>query len=102
MKNGKQFRVVALGATLFTCLAFAGWYFSGQLFGEAPDGHFENRNPGGQACEAQDEWFVDSGPKQPDPNKDFPSSCAFHQWSWQSFLWLTQPEGNALRFMNFA
>src|SRR4051794_17001047 len=85
MKPGSQVRAITLVVTLLTCLAFAGWALSKQ-----------------EPCEAPDKWFAEGGPKSPDPNQDFPSSCAFHQWAWQSFLWLTQPEGDALRFMHFA
>jgi hypothetical protein len=54
------------------------------------------------ACAAPAAWFPHSGTPEPDPNQPFNSFCAFHQWAWQSFLWLTQTEGGKqLRFEMF-
>ena len=49
------------------------------------------------------EWFPHGQTPQPDDNATFGTNCMFHQWSWQSFLWLTQtmPDGQ-LRFETFA
>ena len=53
-------------------------------------------------CAAPAEWFPASQTTPPDPNIDFDSFCKFHQWAWQSFLYLTQTEdGGALRFETF-
>jgi hypothetical protein len=43
-------------------------------------------------CAAPKSWFPHSTTPEPDfhaPHKD----CDFHQWGWQTFLWLTQPTG---------
>jgi hypothetical protein len=55
------------------------------------------------ACTAPAAWFPHDQTPQPDDDADFTSNCMFHQWSWQSFLWLTQtmPDGQ-LRFETFA
>ena len=47
-----------------------------------------------QECLAPDAWFASTGtPKPDDANRsNFQSNCAFHQFSWQAFLWLTQDE----------
>ncbi|HEV7505212.1 MAG TPA: hypothetical protein VGS07_09890 [Thermoanaerobaculia bacterium] len=55
--------------------------------------------PGG--CAAPAAWFPHSQTPQPDPNHPFTSFCDFHQWAWQSFLWLTQTNGGKLRFETF-
>lgn len=49
--------------------------------------------PPGQTCEAPDSWFPHAQTPEPD-NAGFTggSFCAFHQWSWQTFLWLTQDD----------
>ncbi len=55
-----------------------------------------------QPCEAPAAWFPHSQTPEPDPNQPFASFCDFHQWAWQSFLWLTQTvEGGRLRFETF-
>lgn len=57
---------------------------------------------GAQPCLAPPEWFPHSQTPEPDPNQPFDSFCAFHQWAWQSFLWLTQTvDGGELRFETF-
>lgn len=55
----------------------------------------------GQPCVAPAAWFPQSQTPEPDPNQPFDSFCAFHQWAWQSFLWLTQPDGDTTRFETF-
>lgn len=45
-----------------------------------------------QPCTAPKEWFPHE--KTPEPDFHAPGdNCEFHQWAWQSFLWLTQPTG---------
>ena len=55
--------------------------------------------PGG--CAASTSWFPHSQTPEPNPNQPFDSFCAFHQWAWQSFLWLTQTTDGKLRFETF-
>src|SRR5262245_52667946 len=41
-------------------------------------------------CQAPPAWFPHASTPEPDfhaPAND----CEFHQWRWQTFLWLTQP-----------
>ena len=54
-------------------------------------------------CAAPSEWFPQSQTPPPNPNVDFNSFCAFHQWAWQSYLWLTQVDETTgmLRFEKF-
>lgn len=52
-------------------------------------------------CNAPVAWFPHSQTPEPNPNQPFNSFCAFHQWAWQSFLWLTQTNGDKLRFETF-
>ena len=56
-------------------------------------------------CLAVPAWFPHSQTKRPD-SAQFPanpSNCDFHQWAWQTFLWLTQPAANGEpRFLSFA
>ncbi len=63
-----------------------------------------NAYPGGNnPCVADKSWFPHSQTKEPD-NAGFKSvnNCVFHQWSWQTFLWLTQDDGTGNpRFMSF-
>src|SRR5690606_27062934 len=42
-------------------------------------------------CKSQPDWFPHSKTPEPD-NAGFQSTsnCVFHQWSWQTFLWLTK------------
>lgn len=53
------------------------------------------------ACAAPAAWFPHASTPEPNPNQPFDSFCAFHQWAWQSFLWLTQTNGGKLRFEMF-
>lgn len=59
--------------------------------------------PAAAGCTAPAAWFPHDQTPQPDDDASFTSNCMFHQWSWQSFLWLTQtmPDGQ-LRFETFA
>jgi hypothetical protein len=52
-------------------------------------------------CTAPATWFPHSQTPKPDDTIAPNSNCAFHQWAWQEFLWLTQPDGQGhLRFMS--
>lgn len=53
------------------------------------------------ACAAPAAWFPHANTPEPNPNQPFDSFCAFHQWAWQSFLWLTQTNNGKLRFEMF-
>ncbi len=77
---------------------------------EAPDGESPAPSPAAPAsavatspgaCAAPAAWFPHSQTPEPDPNQAFNSFCDFHQWAWQSFLWLTQTTGDELRFETF-
>ena len=57
--------------------------------------------PASGACAAPAAWFPHANTPEPDPKQPFNSFCAFHQWAWQSFLWLTQTDGGKLRFETF-
>jgi hypothetical protein len=52
-----------------------------------------------QTCNASASWV--SSPSQPDFNTDPSSLCAFYQYSWQSFLYLTSPAYGAGGALNF-
>lgn len=53
-------------------------------------------------CAAPATWFPSSQTPKPDPDVNFNSFCAFHQWAWQSMLWLTQTDAaGKLRFETF-
>ncbi len=41
-------------------------------------------------CLAPSAWFPHSQTPEPNNHAQFQSNCDFHQWSWQTFLWLTQ------------
>lgn len=45
-------------------------------------------------CTAPADWFPHSQTPRQNDNADFDSNCAFHQWSWNAFLWLTQDDGS--------
>ncbi|HKJ02893.1 MAG TPA: hypothetical protein VJ997_10575 [Longimicrobiales bacterium] len=65
----------------------------------------EGTPPAGAAtddCPALD-WFPHATTREPDSGGfQGDSQCAFHQWSWQAFLWLTQDDGTGRpRFMSF-
>lgn len=53
------------------------------------------------SCAAPAAWFPHSQTPEPNPKQAFDSFCDFHQWAWQSFLWLTQTNGGKLRFETF-
>jgi len=53
-------------------------------------------------CAAPQTWFPSTQTPEPDPNQAFNSFCAFHQWAWQSALWLTQADTSGqMRFETF-
>ncbi|HEX3530504.1 MAG TPA: hypothetical protein VH988_25865 [Thermoanaerobaculia bacterium] len=57
--------------------------------------------PPAGACAAPAAWFPHDKTPAPNPQQAFASFCDFHQWAWQSFLWLTQSSGGKLRFETF-
>jgi hypothetical protein len=55
------------------------------------------------SCDALSSWFPHSQTLNPDAFPlPFNSNCAFHQWSWNAFLWLTQNVDGAPRFQGFS
>jgi hypothetical protein len=54
------------------------------------------------ACKSEADWFPHAQTPEPD-NANFASSsnCEFHQWSWQTFLWLTAEVDGKPRFLTF-
>ncbi|WJG09972.1 hypothetical protein [Aliiglaciecola sp. LCG003] len=51
-------------------------------------------------CVAEASWFPHSQTPFPDGNTfNGKTNCAFHRWSWQMFLWLTQPVDGKPRFL---
>ena len=54
-------------------------------------------------CEAESSWFDGSfDPKTAADNFKDSSNCAFHQFSWRTFIWLTEKiESGELRFESF-
>lgn len=59
--------------------------------------------PSSDVCLAPASWFPQSQTPKPDPSPagGFQSFCDFHQWAWQSFLWLTQDVDGQPRFTVF-
>src|SRR5258708_6043908 len=57
-----------------------------------------------QNCPAPASWFPHSSTPPFDPNS-FPGTsatdCDFHQWAWQTFLFITQDEGGRPRFLSY-
>jgi hypothetical protein len=58
-----------------------------------------------QNCPAPSSWFPHSRTPPPNPNI-FPGNttatdCDFHQWAWQTFLYLTQEAGGRPRFLSY-
>src|SRR5262249_14022881 len=43
-------------------------------------------------CQAPAAWFPHANTPEPDFHAPA-TDCEFHQWGWQTFLWLTQPPG---------
>lgn len=56
----------------------------------------------GNECLADASWFPNDAPAPDDSAFQSKSNCEFHQWSWQTFLWLTQTVNGQPRFMSFA
>ncbi|WP_051252334.1 hypothetical protein [Ferrimonas kyonanensis] len=54
-------------------------------------------------CVAQDNWAPFEAVQMPDGNQfSSDTSCDFHRWSWQMFLWLMQDDGKGEpRFLGF-
>jgi hypothetical protein len=52
-------------------------------------------------CQSDPSWFPHS--QTPEPGTTgFNSNCAFHQWSWQAFLWLTKEVNGKPLFLSFS
>lgn len=47
-----------------------------------------------EICLAPAAWFPHAQTPAPDPNGSFETNCAFNQWSFQQFLYLTQDQGD--------
>ncbi|WP_298426330.1 hypothetical protein [uncultured Kordia sp.] len=51
-------------------------------------------------CECESDWFPHTQTPAPAEGDGSPfdtsstTNCIFHQWSWQKFLWVTQPDAN--------
>lgn len=72
---------------------------------EKPEGTSPPKPPTADSgiCIAPKEWFPHDSTKKPSDSGAFTTNCEFQQWSWQSFLWLTQTMPNGgLRFETFA
>ncbi|MCF3973986.1 hypothetical protein L1965_09945 [Paracoccus sp. EGI L200073] len=55
------------------------------------------------ACEAPGSWTSHDAVPAPDNTAIPQTNCDFHVWSWNTFLWMTQPDADGdLRFENFA
>jgi hypothetical protein len=52
-----------------------------------------------QPCPAPAEWFPHAKTPAPASPPKGADSCAFHRWSWQAFLWVTQTVDGAPRFI---
>src|SRR5262249_12272552 len=52
-----------------------------------------NNKLAGAQCAAPAAWFPHATTPEPDFHQPG-SNCEFHQWAWQEFLWLTQPDQN--------
>jgi len=59
-------------------------------------------------CLCDSSWFPHSQTPAPAEGEGSPfdvsstTNCIFHQWSWQKFLWLTEPDGDQPLFLNQA
>ena len=98
----KTFRIHKLiGLAVVTAIMFGGLACGGgETSGEEEPDLVETDVA---VCPAPSDWFPHAQTPKPNDAADFTSNCTFHQWSWQSFLWLTQrmPSGE-LRFETFA
>lgn len=53
-------------------------------------------------CTAPASWTSHAAVPAPDGTADFDSNCAFHTWSWNTFLWMTQTGADgSLMFESF-
>jgi hypothetical protein len=50
-------------------------------------------------CTAPSNWFPHNQTPEPSTANPGTENCNFHQWSWQTFLWLTQKIDGDLRFI---
>src|SRR5437868_5136413 len=55
--------------------------------------------PAWSQCDAPASWFPHAVTPAPDNSNPGTDNCKFHQWSWQTFLWLTQTVDGDLRFI---
>jgi hypothetical protein len=55
--------------------------------------------PASAQCDAPASWFPHTDTQRPDNSDPGKENCKFHQWSWQTFLWLTQKADGDLRFI---
>lgn len=94
----KSIQFVAITAT-FAAITAA---YVISIFSPKPIRAAEDSAPA-PTCVAPASWFPQSQTPKPDPNIDFDSRCKFHQWAWQSFLWMTQEvdKKGTLRFETF-
>jgi len=80
------------------------WYFlqKPQATEPAPVEQTTTQTTNPKDCLADPTWFPHASTQEPDADKfQSVSNCVFHQWSWQTFLWLTQEVNNQPRFMAF-
>ncbi|UYI49409.1 hypothetical protein OFO16_23920 [Vibrio natriegens] len=76
----------------------------GLLFIFSPSAVLANASPpaSDDNCVAETNWFPHSKTPFPDGNTfSSNTSCDFHRWSWQMFLWLTQEVDGEPRFLSF-
>ncbi|MCG9599010.1 hypothetical protein L1D15_20165 [Vibrio sp. Isolate25] len=69
----------------------------------APVAYADSEPPASdKQCVAETNWFPHEQTPFPDGNEfSDDTSCDFHRWSWQMFLWLTQEENGKPRFLGF-
>lgn len=62
-----------------------------------------NASQADDSCAIPEDWFPDNvpDPQETAATMDFDSFCAFHQWSWNAFLWSMEEQDGALRFESF-
>lgn len=99
--NSSRFRGLA-GAAVLSVMALCLYACGGEDKTEGTD-LAEKPAADSGACLAPKEWFPHDSTKKPSDSGAFTTNCEFQQWSWQSFLWLTQTmPGGGLRFESFA
>lgn len=52
-------------------------------------------------CTAPDDWTNHAVVPKPDSSVEPSSTCDFHRWAWNTFLWMTQDVAQAPRFDDF-